>query len=104
MEKALFYYDNSLTLENGSPKSNATYSKYKINNTSFYDGSDMKAAIGQLEGVIYKTSVYSKAFGPSEASYAYIEGSRDFDLTSNTAPYSFSASAGSSIGGYGGGY
>ena len=30
--------------------------------------------------------------------------SRDFDLTNNTAPYSFSASAGSSIGGYGGGY
>ena len=99
-----FIDDNSLTLENGSPKSNATYSKYKINNTSFYDGSDMKAAIGQLEGVIYKTSVYSKAFSPSEASYAYIEGSRDFDLTNNTAPYSFSASAGSSIGGYGGGY
>ena len=93
-----FIDDNSLTLENGSPKSNATYSKYKINNTSFYDGSDMKAAIGQLEGVIYKTSVYSKAFSPSEASYAYIEGSRVFDLTHNTAPYSVSASAGSSIG------
>ena len=29
-----FIDDNSLTLENGSPKSNATYSKYKINNTS----------------------------------------------------------------------
>lgn len=110
-----FIDDNSITLKEGIPKSSSTYSKYKVNNTSFYDGPDLKAAIGGLplgntneksyiDGIIYKVSAYSKAFNASDALYAYIEGSRDFNLENNTAPYSFSVSSGNSVGGFGGGY
>jgi hypothetical protein len=111
-----FKDDNSIILKEGYPKSISTYSKYKINSTDFYDGSDLKASIGDfpqldkttartnLEGKIYKTVLYSKAFSRNNALYSYIEGSRDFDLVNSTASYEFSVSAGDSIGGFGGGY
>ncbi len=111
-----FKDDNSIILKEGSPKSISTFSKYKINNTDFFDGSDLKGSIGDfpqldktttntnLEGKIYKTALYSKTFSRNDALYSYIEGSRDFDLVNNVASYEFSVSAGESIGGFGGGY
>ena len=53
-------------------------------------------------GNIYKLSIYKKAFNPKQALSSYIQGLEDFNLTDNTATNSFSSSAGSSVGGYGG--
>jgi hypothetical protein len=114
-ELITFIDDNSINLKEGFPKSESSYSKYKLNNNSFYDGSNLKATVGALplansqgktglEGVVYKFSVYSKSFNGSEALSSFVEGSRDFDFANNTAPFSVSASAGDSLGGYGGGY
>ena len=118
-----FQDDGSLNLKEGRPKTKAQFDKYKPTNNSFYDGSDLKLTIGDYpmnpnyavdgseiitktnsDGKIYQVSVYNKTLNPSDVVNNYLQSSRSFDTTNNAGDYTFSVSAGSSIGGYGGGY
>ena len=110
------YEDSGNTaLTTGKPKNKSTFDKYRINNATFYDGSDLKLSIGDYpmssnvkktnsDGKIYQVSVYKKTLSAEEVESNYIQSSRSFNTTTNTGDYQFSASAGISTGGYGGGY
>lgn len=110
------YEDNGNTaLSTGKPKDKSTFDKYRTNNVTFYDGSDLKLTIGDYpinskqkktnsDGKIYQVSVYKKALNLDEVKNNYIQSSKNFNTTTNTGNYEFSASAGTSTGGYGGGY
>ena len=110
------YEDSGNTaLSTGKPKDKSTFDKYRTNNVTFYDGSDLKLTIGDYpinskqkktnsDGKIYQVSVYKKALSLDEVKNNYIQSSRNFNSTTNTGNYEFSASAGASTGGYGGGY
>jgi len=110
------YEDNgNIPLSTGKPKDKSTFDKYRTSNTTFYDGSDLKLTIGDYpvnskqnktnsDGKIYQVSVYKKALSLDEVKNNYIQSSRSFNTTTNTGDYQFSASAGTSTGGYGGGY
>ena len=101
-----FEDDGSLIPTSGKPK--VSYSaRTSDKKTSFFDGSNMKLAIGSYPnaassnsvGSIYRVSVYRKAFSPDQALASYIQGLDDFDLTDNTTSGGFSASVGVSVGG-----
>ena len=110
------YEDSGNTaLSTGKPKDKSTFDKYRTNNVTFYDGSDLKLTIGDYpinskqkktnsDGKIYQVSVYKKALNLDEVKNNYIQSSKNFNTTTNTGNYEFSASAGTSTGGYGGGY
>lgn len=112
-ETLSFLDDGSGVPTLGTPKASAL-SKYTSKSNTFYDGSDMQLAVGSYPradasgkkiyslGNIYKLSIYKKAFDPKQALSSYIQGLEDFSQTNNTATSSFSSSAGSSVGGYGG--
>ena len=67
------------------------------------DGSEIITKTNS-DGKIYQVSVYNKTLNPSDVVNNYLQSSRSFDTTNNAGDYTFSVSAGSSIGGYGGGY
>jgi len=106
-----FVDDNSGFPSNGSPKDVNDYEKYSLKNTTFYDGTDLKASIGSYpinnytsgknyaEGKIYKVSVYKKALSRKQILHNYLQGAEDFDTTNN-ATVNVSTSASSSSGGY----
>jgi len=111
-----FQDDGSYPTTFGSPK-DSSFVNYSNSKTSYYDGPNMKVAIGSYSrsdtlnkkmystGSIYKMSIYKKAFSASQALSSYIQGLEDFNLNDNTTVAAgFSASASTSVGGYGGGY
>jgi hypothetical protein len=112
-ETLSFLDDGSGVPTLGTPKA-SSLSKYTNKSNTFYDGSDMQLAVGSYPradvsgkkiyslGNIYKLSIYKKAFDSKQALSSYIQGLEDFSQTGNTATSSFSSSAGSSVGGYGG--
>lgn len=110
-EVVVFIDDNSGILTSGLPKDENDYKKYSLKNTTFYDGTDLKATIGSYpinnytsgknyaEGKIYKVSVYKKALNKNQILHNYLQGAEDFDTTNNTA-INVSTSTSSSSGGY----
>ncbi len=115
--------DGTVLTGTGRPKPKPDFDKYDALNTSFYDGSDLKLSIGDYprraptlvtgesliektgaEGKIYQVSVYNRSLSSGDVLNNYIQSLSSFNVGSSSADYSFSASSGTSTGGYGGGY
>ena len=106
-----FIDDNSSIVSNGAPKDANDYEKYSLKNTTFYDGTDLKASIGSYpinnytsgknyaEGKIYKVSIYKKALNKNQILDNYLQGAEDFDTVNNTT-INVSTSTSGSLGGY----